>query len=955
MATLPVYDVGGTQRVQQQQSERVNDDMFGAAQGRALQQVGGVMQQAGDRFLAISDEERQRDEAANVMNSITDAQKTMRSEMYGPGGLMERTGTNANNVTMDAQGRLDALKQEQIDRLKSPGEREAFSRAWAQLEEGMLNATTKHEFGQRQAVRTMAKTAGLENLTDDVITNFNNPEMLAKDFDLARKMIRANPDGLPPEAVTQLERESVSALHLQVIQRMATDDPGAALDYYEKNKKQVNGTDHADAQKIIGQVSNIREVRSTVDEIIGNGPAGDVVRSVIGAESSGDPSAVSPVGAAGLMQLMPETARETARGLGLQHVAEMNDAELQEYWQTPAGKLANVRVGTAYLGKQIQRFKGDLEAALVAYNAGPENAVHWLNEGRDYSILPKPEETLPYVRKVLTSYRGVNVSGETSADIQASINGTRKTYFNGDSRAFLKTKLQSQHGDAAVDGMGVDLSDRLAAMMNDAPDFVKQGLDILSGFRSVERQRELWEASDKSGKWVARPGGSQHNHGNAADLGWQGQKFAAAPKEVREWVHANAASYGLTFPLGHEPWHIETNEARAKKGARPTREDAIQARIERAHSATTTVDVGGFVTVPVAAANPADLYTRTISPFTVDTNSGTLEGALSQAREMYAENPVKLAEAERQITEEIQMRNAGQKQAIEDLQKKALRAIMGGADVRTLDPALLTEMGPEKVNQLLTIEKKFRPGGDDTTDDKTYIDLVQMPPEQFKSVNLVDYSDRLSGADLREFARKQAELMQPNGAALNASTQTRTQIVGNAQQMLGLKPEKTPDDAASLAMLNRALDGRIASHVATTGKEPNGIEIQKMVDELLIEGRVEGTGWLRDTRARAFELTPEQRSSFVTAETLADVPPEAQPVIAKNFRTIYGFNPNEETAVDFYNDTVRVSLGGAPTPPPDLETKIRQGLARKNGRPPTPDEVAQFYRNWIIEAQKAQQ
>lgn len=106
------------------------------------------------------------------------------------------------------------------------------------------------------------------------------------------------------------------------------------------------------------------------------------------AESGGDPNALSPVGAFGPMQLMPETAAEMEQKFGL-----------------PPGSSKNPRVnemlGQAYMDEQLERFGNDQEAALIAYNAGAGNAEKWLAAGRDYAVLPKREETEPYVRKIL--------------------------------------------------------------------------------------------------------------------------------------------------------------------------------------------------------------------------------------------------------------------------------------------------------------------------------------------------------------------------------------------------------------------------------------------------------------------------------------------------------------------------------------------------------------------------
>lgn len=94
----------------------------------------------------------------------------------------------------------------------------------------------------------------------------------------------------------------------------------------------------------------------------------------------------------------------------------------------------------------------------------------------------------------------------------------------------------------------------LQAMMLGMP--ANMRLEIFSGYRSVERQRELYAAAVKkygakrARHWVAPPGRSRHNRGIAVDL-----RFSSP--ETRKWVHANAAKYGLYFPMAHEPWHIE--------------------------------------------------------------------------------------------------------------------------------------------------------------------------------------------------------------------------------------------------------------------------------------------------------------------------------------------------------------------------------------------------------------
>lgn len=123
-----------------------------------------------------------------------------------------------------------------------------------------------------------------------------------------------------------------------------------------------------------------------------------LVAAVIDNESGFDPRKRSPDGAVGLMQVMPETGRLAARALGIE---DYDDADL---WDPDV----NVRVGCWYLGTLLERFDGDLVAALAAYNAGPARIEAWRQtvrwrERRGIERIPVME-TRSYVLLVLREY-----------------------------------------------------------------------------------------------------------------------------------------------------------------------------------------------------------------------------------------------------------------------------------------------------------------------------------------------------------------------------------------------------------------------------------------------------------------------------------------------------------------------------------------------------------------------
>ncbi|HEY2738218.1 MAG TPA: lytic transglycosylase domain-containing protein [Thermoanaerobaculia bacterium] len=105
---------------------------------------------------------------------------------------------------------------------------------------------------------------------------------------------------------------------------------------------------------------------------------GLLVAAIVETESGFVSNRVSPQGAVGLMQILPSTAEDYG-------AKDLLDPRV------------NLDVGSRYLGELLTDFKGDLELAVAAYNAGPGTVER-------YGGVPPYRETKDYVKRVLTLY-----------------------------------------------------------------------------------------------------------------------------------------------------------------------------------------------------------------------------------------------------------------------------------------------------------------------------------------------------------------------------------------------------------------------------------------------------------------------------------------------------------------------------------------------------------------------
>ena len=166
-------------------------------------------------------------------------------------------------------------------------------------------------------------------------------------------------------------------LILQTTEAATINKSSSQVKKYKKNKKRIVTCDSYSRSKLLKKADKYRKFITKASKDYKVSP--HLITAVITVESCFRPNARSSSGAAGLMQLMPATARRfgTYNRYNNKH---------------------NIKAGTKYLSFLLKKFNGNVLLAAAAYNAG-EGAVD------KYNGVPPYKQTKTYVRRVLNAYQ----------------------------------------------------------------------------------------------------------------------------------------------------------------------------------------------------------------------------------------------------------------------------------------------------------------------------------------------------------------------------------------------------------------------------------------------------------------------------------------------------------------------------------------------------------------------
>jgi hypothetical protein len=529
-------------------------------------------------------------------------------------------------------------------------------------------------------------------------------------------------------------------------------------------------------------------------------------------------------------------------------------------------------------------------------------------------------------------------------------------------RAFLTERaVGGGRRSDAIDNLDASFATNLAALMQDAPENIRAGLGITSGYRSAdtqagivvnhmprygfsaadiasfrsdvasmgaaaagERWRSRLQASGMT-RMIAPPGGSFHQSGQAVDLSWNGGAFVNAPPEVRAWVHQNAGRYGMHFPMGHEPWHIEPIGTRGTGGG-----------------------TGGGT---VAAR------TGSVSPRTMLPSPDQIEAQLAGITDPQTRD---LVRRRLNANVEAQIRAADQAERAARAELWSVIEAGGTPDQASQDVRNLA--GMSAVSSAWSYVEAVAQRGRPTDDDILVYDMRRFAatnPDEFSQLDLNDYRTRLSPDTFREMTALQTGALTNQRQAASeglALTTAFSQATGALEAVgittNGLDGTRREEAARRIAMFNNMLAQQMAEFKeANNGRNPNQMDIQQMINQMLLPVVVSqprgGTGLMDSILGPSTTTVPMFEAGGIgnlggdrpgsVGVTYARIPPADRVEIEVQLQNVLGRRPSEAEVVQAYNTYLTSSIT-PPEPPIPLTTSALPPLYHQL----TPDQRDQM-------------
>lgn len=439
-------------------------------------------------------QEREKDlNETSALDAYSKASKAKSYLLYDPDkGLYARQGDKVTGI-MDDFERENRSIGENASMGLSPEAKQKFDGMWSRSEISDREGVMKHEFGERQKYRLATGNSVIDLAISNAANDYANPDVISRSkSEILGAVVQTLP-GASKETIAEKVLEGYSTLHKGVVMRLASESPSRAEQYYNTNKDEFTAADHVQVSNFLrGQIFRSKvlqdaeritkhggPVRKLYDTFFQGNAQGQALGEALTQQESGFKPTVRAYNqgnpektAVGLTQVLVGTAREISAELGDGLIkSSMSPKEIETILENPA---TNLKYGMHYLGKALKTFGGDLEAALIAYNAGPGNAKKWLAAGRDYSVLPDRAQTEPYTRNVMAMYRR-NLGGtypKTAQNMDEA--GVRPSATDAQLSSFREHFSPSSLGGT----LSAPVEDGAAQLFDAMPEVVKQGIQV---------------------------------------------------------------------------------------------------------------------------------------------------------------------------------------------------------------------------------------------------------------------------------------------------------------------------------------------------------------------------------------------------------------------------------------------------------------------------------------------
>lgn len=492
-----------------------NADMFGAGIGRAVTEFGATITNVG---AAIEENnEKLRLEGAKTAANQAFVDATMASN-ESSAEYLQTMGTNAAAGYVDYTEKLKTIRQQALDSLEDDDAKKLFDRAFQSEMLSASNSGATHAAQQGRAAAVDSSKARVEIIMNDSSTKFMDEELFQSNLTELNKQLaeQGRLMGWGPDVLLSQIKQQHSLAWESRITSMAMTDPRGALQLFSRVRDDLSVESRLRVQSgVVQTAQNMAIQQSRAD--IRTGTNGDVRpafhQAILNAEGGGS-GVYSPKGAAGIMQVMPETARNVALSLGIPYNARRLAYD-NEY---------NSLIGTTYLNQMLDRYGGDEMLAAAAYNAGPGRVDEWLAKYGDPRIgmisreawaasIPF-DETRGYVAKVM----GYTGGQPRNAPVTGTMPRSEFTAIVEEKRAWAQANFPGDtvFENALISGIEQEYNDLVAAHnaelaanydgllglilpIGEEGDYVNQA-DFMAALQNNPMLNDMWESLEPTKK-----------------------------------------------------------------------------------------------------------------------------------------------------------------------------------------------------------------------------------------------------------------------------------------------------------------------------------------------------------------------------------------------------------------------------------------------------------------------